>query len=87
MALDAENYDTALPGLCGAAIRGTIFDHEKLLLLRPDSGEVKIPGGGQECGGTDPDTLAREALEKRDIASSRSLYRKCGEAEEKDFHP
>ena len=62
--LDAENYDPALPEIRRTAVRGIIFDRGKLLLIRASAGEVKFPGGGQEDGETDLETLARETLEE-----------------------
>lgn len=81
--LDAENYDPALPEIRRTAVRGIIFDRGKLLLIHASAGEVKFPGGGQEDGETDLETLARETLEETGYHILPESARAFGEVEEK----
>lgn len=62
--LDAHDYDPALPSIERTAVRGVIFREGQLLMIQSSFGEVKFPGGGQEAGESDLDTLLREVLEE-----------------------
>ena len=83
LVLDSGNYSPTLPVIRRAAIRGIIFDGGNLLMVRSGSGTVKFPGGGQEDGETDLDTLAREVLEETGYHILPESVRAFGEAEEK----
>ena len=62
--LDAKNYDEDMDKFVRTAVRGIIFVGNKLLLIEDNKGEVKLPGGGQESGECDADTLIREVREE-----------------------
>ena len=62
--LDAKNYDEDMDEFVRTAVRGIIFVGNKLLLIEDNKGEVKLPGGGQESGERDTDTLIREIREE-----------------------
>ena len=62
--LDAKNYDEDMDKFVRTAVRGIIFVGNKLLLIEDNKGEVKLPGGGQESGECDADTLIREVMEE-----------------------
>ena len=61
--LDAKNYDENMDEFVRIAVRGIIFDGDKLFLIEDNKGEVKLPGGGQNPGESDADTLIREIRE------------------------
>ncbi len=66
-----------------AEYHGIIFIEGKLLLVRSNFGEVKFPGGGQEEGEDDFQTLIRETLEETGYhVIPESIY-EFGEVEEK----
>jgi 8-oxo-dGTP pyrophosphatase MutT (NUDIX family) len=81
--MDAKNYDTSFSEIYRVAVRGIIFISDKLLLIRSKYGEVKFPGGGQENGETDYDTLKREILEETGYHVNEDSIREFGEVEEK----
>lgn len=81
--MDAKNYDTALPEIYRVAVRGIVFTEGKLLLVRSSFGEVKFPGGGQENGENDFDTLTREIAEETGYHIRTDSIREFGEIEEK----
>ena len=83
LVMDAGNYDPALPEIRRTAVRGIIFDRGKLLLIRSEAGEVKFPGGGQEDGESDLETLIRETLEETGYHVLPESVREFGEVEEK----
>lgn len=83
LVMDAHNYDVDMPEMYRVAVRGIIFIHEKLLLIQNDFGEVKFPGGGQEKGENDVDTLIRETLEETGYHVITDSIREFGEVEEK----
>lgn len=83
LVMDAKNYDTTLQEFRRTAVRGIIFIDGKLLLIQSNSGEVKLPGGGQECGENDFDTLIRKTLEETGYHVIPSSIREFGEVEEK----
>ena len=82
LVMDARNYDTALPEIYRVAVRGIIFLEGKLLLIQSCFGEVKFPGGGQESGESDHDTLIRETLEETGYHVIPDSIREFGEVEE-----
>ncbi len=62
--MDEHNYDPTLPEIRRTAVRGIIMQEGRLLMVRSDFGEVKLPGGGQEGNESDQATLIREVLEE-----------------------
>jgi 8-oxo-dGTP pyrophosphatase MutT (NUDIX family) len=82
LVLDAKNYDPSLPELLRTAVRGIIFRDGKLLLINSNFGELKFPGGGQEKGENDLDTLIRETLEETGFHVIPESVREFGEVEE-----
>lgn len=83
LVMDAKNYDTTLSEIYRVAVRGIIVVNGKLLLIRSKFGEVKFPGGGQENGENDFDTLIRETLEETGYQVITDSIREFGEIEEK----
>lgn len=81
--LDAKNYDENMEEFVRAAVRGIIFVGKKLLLIEDSKGEVKLPGGGQEVGETDADTLIREIREETGCTVIPETIRPFGYIEEK----
>ena len=63
--------------------RGIIFVGDKLLLIEDNKGEVKLPGGGQESGECDADTLIREIREETGCIVIPETIRPFGYIEEK----
>ena len=82
LVMDARNYDPALPEIRRTAIRGIIFHEGKLLLIQSSLGETKFPGGGQEPGESDLETLAREVAEETGCCVLQESVREFGEVEE-----
>ena len=80
--LDAKNYGPGLPEIRRTAVRGIIFRDGKLLLINSNFGELKFPGGGQEEGESDMDTLIRETLEETGCHVIPGSVRAFGEVEE-----
>lgn len=83
LVMDAQNYDISLPEIYRVAVRGIIFVNGKLLLIRSNYGEVKFPGGAQENGENDRDTLIRETLEETGYHVIADSIHEFGEVEEK----
>ena len=81
--MDEKNYNLNLEEIHRVAVRGIIFINEKLLLIQSDFGEVKFPGGGQEDGEDDFQTLIRETLEETCYHINPESIREFGEVEEK----
>ncbi len=81
--MDEKNYDLNLEEIYRVAVRGIIFMKGKLLLIQSDSGEVKFPGGGQEEGEDDFQTLIRETLEETGYHVIPESIHEFGEVEEK----
>ena len=81
--LDAKNYDEDTDELVRTAVRGIIFVGDKLLLIEDNKGEVKLPGGGQEAGECDADTLIREIREETGCIVIPETIRPFGYIEEK----
>lgn len=82
LTLDAKNYGPSLPEILRTAVRGIIFRDGKLLLINSNFGELKFPGGGQEEGENDMDTLIRETLEETGCHVIPESVREFGEVEE-----
>lgn len=83
LVMDAKNYDPELSEIRRTAVRGIIFVEGRLLLIRSGFGELKFPGGGQEAGESDEDTLIRETLEETGFRVAPTSIRPFGEVEEK----
>lgn len=81
--LDGENYTDDMPEIVRTAVRGIIFVDGKLLLLEDDKHEVKLPGGGQEKGESDLETLVREVREETGCTVIPETVRPFGYIEEK----
>ncbi len=81
--LDGEDYTDDMPELVRTAVRGVIFVDGKLLLIEDNKHEVKLPGGGQEEGETDIETLAREVREETGCTVIPETARPFGYIEEK----
>lgn len=64
LTIDEKNYDESLPEIKRVAVRGIIWIDEKIVFIESKSGELKIPGGGQEENETDLQTLVREVQEE-----------------------
>ena len=83
LVMDADNYDTKWEEITRTAVRGIIVSRGRLLLIESANGEVKLPGGGQEEGEDDIQTLIRETMEETGYHVIPESIREFGEAEEK----
>ena len=83
LVMDEKNYDESMEEIYRVSVRGIIFVDNKLLLIQSDFGEVKFPGGGQEHGENDMETLVRETLEETGYHIIPDSVRAFGEVEEK----
>jgi len=81
--LDSENYTDDMAEITRIAVRGIIFVDGKLLLIEDNRNEVKLPGGGQEEGETDIETLIREVREETGCTVITETVRPFGYIEEK----
>ncbi len=81
--LDGGNYTDDMPETVKIAVRGVIFVGGKLLLIEDNKKEVKLPGGGQEVGETDLETLIREVREETGRTVISETVRPFGYIEEK----
>ena len=81
--LDGGNYTDDMPEIVRTAVRGIIFVDGKLLLIEENKNEVKLPGGGQEEGESDLETLMREVREETGCTVIRETVRPFGYIEEK----
>lgn len=81
--LDAKNYSEDMDEFVRVAVRGIIFVGDKLLLIEDSKGEVKLPGGGQEEGESDEETLVREVREETGCTVIPESIRPFGYIEEK----
>lgn len=81
--LDGENYTDDMPEILRTAVRGIIFMGGKLLLIEDNKKEAKLPGGGQEEGETDIETLIREVREETGCTVIAETVRPFGYIEEK----
>lgn len=81
--MDENDYDLNMEEIYRVAVRGIIFIKRKLLLIQSDFGEVKFPGGGQEEGENDYQTLIRETLEETGYHVVPESIREFGEVLEK----
>lgn len=83
LVMDEKNYAPDLSEIRRTAVRGIIFVDGRLLLIQSGFGELKFPGGGQEHGESDEETLIRETLEETGYRVVPSSIRPFGEVEEK----
>lgn len=83
LVMDERNYPPDMAEIRRTAVRGIIFVDGRLLLIQSAFGELKFPGGGQEPGESDEETLIREALEETGYHVIPSSIRPFGEVEEK----
>jgi len=85
--LDAKDYDKDMGEFVRIAVRGIVFISNRLLLIEDNKGEVKLPGGGQDEGESDADTLIREIGEKTGYSVIPDTIRPFGYIEEirRDF--
>lgn len=83
LVMDEQNYAEDFEEICRVAVRAIIIVNGKLLLIEDNFNEVKFPGGGQENGETDHQTLIRETLEETGFTVIPESIREFGEIEEK----
>lgn len=83
LVMDEQNYPPDMPEIRRTAVRGIIFVDGKLLMIGSCFGELKFPGGGQEQGENDEETLIRETLEETGYHVVPSSIRPFGVVEEK----
>lgn len=83
LVMDAKNYDPTMEEILRVAVRAITFVDRKLLMINSDFGELKFPGGGQENGECDEETLIRETLEETGYHVIPESIRAFGEVEEK----
>ena len=83
LVMDAKNYDPTMEEILRVAVRAITFVDGKLLMINSDFGELKFPGGGQENGESDEETLIRETLEETGYHVIPKSIRAFGEVEEK----
>lgn len=81
--LDAKDYYDDMDVWARIAVRGIVFIGDKLLLLNDNKGEVSLPGGGQDEGESDADTLIREIREETRYSVIPDTIRPFGYIEEK----
>ena len=81
--LDGGDYTDDMPETVRIAVRGIIFADGKLLLIEDNKREVKLPGGGQEAGETDLETLTRDVREETGYTVMPDTVRPFGYIEEK----
>ncbi len=83
LVMDERNYASDMEEIRRTAVRGIIVVDGKLLLIQSGFGELKFPGGGQEPGESDEETLIRETLEETGYHVIPATIRPFGEVEEK----
>lgn len=83
LVLDARNYEEDMGEINRVGVRGIIFKNGKLLLTQDNHGEVKLPGGGQDKGENDEETLIREVKEETGYSVIPSTIKEFGIVEEK----
>lgn len=81
--IDRNDYDGITAEISRVAVRGIILIEDKLLLIESSSGEVKLPGGGQEDGEDDITTLCREVSEEVGCDVIPDSVREFGSVEER----
>lgn len=81
--MDAKNYDDVTGEIYRVAVRAVVVKNGNVLFIQSKDDEIKLPGGGQEIGENDIDTLIRETLEETGYHVILSSIREYGEVEEK----
>lgn len=64
LVLDEKNYDDDMPVVNRIAVRAIIFQGDDIITIGDNIGELCLPGGGQEDGEDDIQTLIREVREE-----------------------
>lgn len=83
LVMDEKNYAYNLEEIYRVSVRGIIFINGKLLMIEDDFGEVKLPGGGIDCGEDDYKALIREVKEETGYDVIIESIVPFGEIEEK----
>lgn len=81
--MDEHNYDDALNEIRRIAVRGIISVDRNLLFVEDKFGALKLPGGGQEAGENNFQTLIREVREETGYNVIPDSIRPFGYIEEK----
>ena len=81
--MDAQNYDETLPEIHRVSVRGIAFVDGKIIFAQEENGFLKLPGGGQDEGESDIETLVREFREETGYNVIPSSAREFGYIEEK----
>ena len=81
--MDEKNYSLDMEEIRRVAVRGIIFIYGKLLMIENTFGEVKLPGGGIDCGEDDHEALIREVKEETGYTVILETRVPFGEIEEK----
>ncbi|MBR1739530.1 MAG: NUDIX domain-containing protein [Ruminococcus sp.] len=81
--MDSHNYDESLPEIRRTAVRGIASVNGKILFVEDKFGVLKLPGGGQDEGETDEETLIREVREETGYNVIPESIRPFGSIEEK----
>lgn len=81
--MDAKNYDDSLPEIVRVAVRGIAQVNGQILFIEDKYGVLKLPGGGQDEGESDLDTLIREVREETGYTVLPETVRGFGSIEEK----
>lgn len=81
--IDEKNYDPNLPEIKRVAVRGIFSINNKLVFIKSDSGELKIPGGGVEENETDLQALIREVQEETGYIVKSDSVKPFGEIVER----
>ena len=81
--MDAGNYSENMKEIRRIGVRAIAFKDDKLLMLMCNDNELKLPGGGQDAGESDLDTLVRETCEETGYHVLRDTAEPFGEIEEK----